>query len=78
MNHTINRLEEHADITCVSFLDFDYICMNIKGGILLANKGLTVGVKAPEFELPATNNQKIRLSDFSKQPVIITFLRGTW
>ncbi|SFA71235.1 AhpC/TSA family protein [Bacillus sp. cl95] len=44
----------------------------------MANKGLTVGVKAPEFELPATNNQKIRLSDFSKQPVIITFLRGTW
>jgi peroxiredoxin len=50
----------------------------IKGVNLMPNKGLTVGKKAPDFALPATNNRQIRLSDYGQQPVIITFLRGTW
>ncbi|HYK73131.1 MAG TPA: redoxin domain-containing protein [Pseudoneobacillus sp.] len=44
----------------------------------MANKGLSVGEKAPDFILPATFNRKFSLSEFAGQPVIITFLRGTW
>jgi peroxiredoxin len=49
-----------------------------RGEIILANKGLNVGKQAPDFTLQGTNNTKYSLSDFSGQPVILVFLRGTW
>jgi len=52
--------------------------MLIEERLFLANRGLNVGKKAPDFALLGTNNIKYSLSDFANQPVIIVFLRGTW
>lgn len=43
------------------------------------NKVLSVGDKAPDFELPdAVNGEPVRLHDLLGQPLMIYFGRGTW
>lgn len=37
---------------------------------------LEPGTVAPDFELPATPDRKVRLSDFPGQPVILAFYPG--
>jgi peroxiredoxin len=39
---------------------------------------LPPGTPAPDFELPATPDQKVRLSDFRGQPVILVFYPEDW
>jgi peroxiredoxin len=39
---------------------------------------LPAGTTAPDFELPATPDQKVALSDFRGQPVILAFYPGDW
>jgi peroxiredoxin len=36
------------------------------------------GTKAPDFELPSTPDQKVSLSDFRGQPVILAFYPEDW
>ena len=41
--------------------------------------GLTVGVKAPDFNLPDSNGEMIALADYAgKQKVVLVFDRGGW
>ena len=43
------------------------------------NKALSVGDKAPDFELPkATTGELVKLLDLLGQPLMIYFGRGTW
>lgn len=43
------------------------------------NKVLSVGDKAPYFELPdAVSGEPVRLADLLGQPLMIYFGRGTW
>jgi len=43
------------------------------------NKLLSVGDKAPDFELPnAETGEMVRLADLLGQPLFIYFGRGTW
>ncbi len=40
---------------------------------------LEVGEKAPPFELPSTNGEKIKLADYlGKQPVVLFFYIGAF
>ena len=39
---------------------------------------LSPGKEAPDFELPATPDQKVMLSDFRGQPVILAFYPEDW
>jgi peroxiredoxin len=39
---------------------------------------LPPGTKAPDFELPSTPDQKVSLSDFRGQPVILAFYPEDW
>jgi len=39
---------------------------------------LQPGVEAPDFELPSTPDQKVRLSEFRGQPVILVFYPEDW
>ena len=39
---------------------------------------LPTGTRAPEFELPSTPDQKVSLSDFRGQPVILAFYPEDW
>jgi peroxiredoxin len=39
---------------------------------------LPVGTEAPDFELPSTPDQKVSLSDFRGQPVILAFYPEDW
>jgi peroxiredoxin len=41
--------------------------------------GLSVGERAPDFELPDPNGKPVRLSDrLAKGPVVLSFFRGDW
>jgi peroxiredoxin len=43
----------------------------------MANKLITPGELAPEFELEDINGKLVRLADFrDNQPVVLAFLRG--
>ena len=43
------------------------------------NKILSVGDKAPDFQLPdAETSEMVRLADLLGQPLLIYFGRGTW
>lgn len=43
------------------------------------SKVITVGNKAPEFELPdAATGERVRLADLLGRPLWIYFGRGTW
>src|SRR6185312_3557793 len=39
---------------------------------------LKAGTKAPEFSLPSTPDQKVSLSEFRGQPVILVFYPADW
>src|SRR2546427_5545405 len=39
---------------------------------------LPAGTKAPDFELPSTRDQKVSLSEFRGQPVILAFYPEDW
>ena len=39
---------------------------------------LPAGTEAPDFELPSTPDQKVSLSDFQGQPVILAFYPEDW
>lgn len=39
---------------------------------------LKPGVQAPDFSLPATPDQKVSLSDFQGQPVVLVFYPADW
>src|SRR5438128_10541474 len=39
---------------------------------------LQPGAEAPDFELPSTPDQKVRLSEFRGQPVILAFYPEDW
>ena len=39
-------------------------------------KLITPGELAPDFELPDTDGNAVRLSDFRGKPVVLSFLRG--
>jgi peroxiredoxin len=39
---------------------------------------LAAGVRAPDFRLPVTPDQKLSLSDFAGKPVIIAFYPADW
>jgi peroxiredoxin len=39
---------------------------------------LQAGIEAPDFELPSTPDQKVSLSDFRGQPVILAFYPEDW
>jgi peroxiredoxin len=39
---------------------------------------LPPGIEAPDFELPSTPDQKVMLSDFRGQPVILAFYPEDW
>ena len=39
---------------------------------------LPPGKEAPDFELPATPDQKVMLSEFRGQPVILAFYPEDW
>jgi peroxiredoxin len=48
-----------------------------KSGAL--DKALKVGDRAPEFELPGANGQKVKLSELlARGPVVVTWYRGGW
>lgn len=57
-----------------------YNKLNLKSdrSVILFNKGLSIGKKAPNFELPASTNETISLTQFTNQPVVLVFFRGTW
>jgi hypothetical protein len=49
----------------------------IRSGI--AEKAKRVGELAPDFILPNTSGELVKLSDFlARGPVVVTFYRGTW
>jgi peroxiredoxin len=39
---------------------------------------LSAGIKAPDFELPCTPDQRVALSELQGQPVILVFYPGDW
>jgi cytochrome oxidase Cu insertion factor (SCO1/SenC/PrrC family) len=39
---------------------------------------VTVGAKAPDFELPAANGQKVSLASLRGKNIILVFYRGYW
>ena len=41
-------------------------------------KPLPAGTPAPDFSLPSTPDQKVALSDFQGQPVILAFYPADW
>ena len=41
-------------------------------------KALPVGIPAPEFALPSTPDQCVRLSEFRGQPVVLVFYPADW
>lgn len=41
-------------------------------------KGLQPGTLAPDFALPSTDGQIVRLSDLRGRWVVVYFFRGTW
>jgi peroxiredoxin len=41
-------------------------------------EGLPVGVEAPDFELPDSSGQRVRLSDFRGRPVVLVFYPLDW
>jgi peroxiredoxin len=41
-------------------------------------EGLSVGVEAPDFELPDANGNTVRLSDFRGHPVVLAFYPLDW
>ena len=43
----------------------------------LLRTGLTIGGEAPEFDLPASDGRRLRLSDFRGQPVVLHFISYT-
>ena len=43
----------------------------------MGKKGLTVGAKAPDFQLESTRGT-INLTDYLGRPLVILFFRGTW
>jgi hypothetical protein len=49
----------------------------IRSGI--AEKAKKVGEMAPDFTLPNTSGELVKLSDLlARGPVVVTFYRGTW
>ena len=49
----------------------------IRSGI--ADKAKKAGELAPDFSLPNTSGEMVKLSDLLAQgPVVVTFYRGTW
>jgi peroxiredoxin len=44
----------------------------------LMSSALAAGVAAPEFELNSTPDQKVKLSDFRGNPVILAFYPADW
>jgi hypothetical protein len=49
----------------------------IRSGI--AEKARKIGEKAPDFTLPNTSGELVKLADLlARGPVVVTFYRGTW
>jgi AhpC/TSA family len=49
----------------------------IRSGI--AEKAMKIGEMAPDFTLPNTSGELVKLSDLlAHGPVVVTFYRGTW
>jgi peroxiredoxin len=44
----------------------------------VTNSALAAGVAAPEFQLNSTPDQKVKLSDFRDNPVILAFYPADW
>ena len=44
----------------------------------MTNSALAAGVAAPEFQLNSTPDQKVKLSDFRGNPVILAFYPADW
>ena len=44
----------------------------------MTNTALAAGVAAPEFQLNSTPDQKVKLSDFRGNPVILAFYPADW
>jgi len=47
-------------------------------GVAHHSTPLPSGAEAPDFELPSTPDQKVRLSEFRGQPVILAFYPEDW
>jgi peroxiredoxin len=46
--------------------------------MMMKNTALAIGTTAPEFSLHTTPDQKVSLSDFRGQPVILAFYPADW
>lgn len=45
---------------------------------MMNNEAIPRGVQAPEFSLPNTPDQRVALSDFRGQPVVLAFYPADW
>ena len=49
----------------------------VRSGI--AERTMKIGDRAPDFSLPNTNGEMVKLSDLlARGPVVVTFYRGEW